>query len=108
MGKKKLAGIFQGIDTMFTKKPCETCEFLKLELYKAQELNNKLLEKLLKEPEKPVEIEHEMPQPVGTKYVPWHVKRQQLEKEDREKFKALQDAKTEYKEVEQLEKEVGL
>jgi hypothetical protein len=95
---------------MFTKHSCETCEFLKLELYKAQDLNNRLLEKLLAKPEVPIEVEHELPQPIGTQYVPWHIKRAQLEKEDREKFKAIQDAKVEYTEevktTEQLEREV--
>ena len=93
---------------MFTKKPCETCEFLKLELYKAQDLNNRLLERLLEKPVVPIEVEHELPQPIGSQYVPWHVKKQQLERDDREKFKAIQDAKTEYKNVDQLEKEVGI
>lgn len=91
---------------MFTKKPCETCEFLKLELYKAQDLNNRLLEKLLIKPEVPVEVEHELPQPIGNKYIPWHVKKQQLERDDALKYKVIQDAKVEYKETEQFEKEL--
>lgn len=93
---------------MFTKQPCETCEFLKLELLKSQATCNKLLDKLLEKPETPKEESYEEPKPVHGNYTSWHVKKQQLEKEDREKFAALQDAKTEYKEISQLEKEVGL
>jgi hypothetical protein len=98
---------------MFTKKPCETCEFLKLELYKAQDLNNRLLERLLTKPEVISEVEHELPQPIGNKYIPWHIKKQQLERDDALKYKALQDAQIEYKntaevykETEQLENEL--
>jgi hypothetical protein len=77
---------------MFTKQPCETCEFLKLELYKAQELNNKLLDRLLEKPVPTVEVPYEEPKAIPSNYVSWSVKRAQLEKDDREKFKALQDA----------------
>ena len=93
---------------MFVKKSCETCEVLKFELSKAHDLNKRLLDKILEKAEVPKETEIENPQPIGNQYMPWRVKQQMLEKDDRERFKALQDAKVEYKETSELEREVGI
>jgi hypothetical protein len=86
--------------------PCETCEVLKQELALAHNRNEKLLNSIITKPEVPVE-QGDTPQAIMPKYVPWSIKRMELEKADRLKAEELRRnfAKTE---VEDLEKEVLL
>ena len=75
-------------------KVCLNCEYLKLELEKSQQLNRELIDKL------PIRPESVIPQsletvPVKPKFIPWHVRRQMLEAEDRvaaQKLKEVQQS----------------
>ncbi|HWY33928.1 MAG TPA: hypothetical protein VNX68_04735 [Nitrosopumilaceae archaeon] len=93
----------------------EEVEFLKRELIKEREERNHLLNYVLQLREVPKEIEsksnEEVIQPVfKTRYKPWHVKRQELEMEDRLKALKLHDdarmATEGKKTTEQLEREI--
>ena len=73
-------------------KVCQSCETLKQQLeianYEKQQLLNRLLKEPEKEPERTV-----APEPVSRpRMVPWHVRQQMLEREDREKARALRNA----------------
>ena len=62
---------------------CDSCEILKLELARMHSLNEKLIDAALEKPvieERPVTI----PEEIRPKAVPWKVKRQLLEDNDRE------------------------
>lgn len=83
---------------------CPSCEVLKEQLERANHENQRLLDKLLAEPkaevpQKPVEISR----PIN---IPWNVRRQMLEAEDREKARILRDAPK--PSIDDLEKELDL
>ena len=70
---------------------CESCETLKQQLEIANYEKKMLLDKLTKEPEAPLPVNKEIPVSVP-KMIPWNVRRQMLEREDREKAKAMRNA----------------
>ena len=86
--------------------PCETCEVLRERLVNSEserkELLHRLLDKDKSEPLLPSTEEYKSIQPA---FIPWRVKQQMLEAEDRHKA-ALMRAKN--KEIEQLEEELGV
>ena len=91
---------------------CNSCETLKQQLeivnYEKRQLINRILEKPESEPEREfAPIPKELP-----KVVPWHIRRQMLEAEDRKKAELLRKAPksdTEIKtDVEQLEREMDI
>lgn len=86
--------------------PCQTCEVLKQELAIAHNQNEKLLNSIITKPE-PVEDHSPTPQAIKPKYVPWHIKRAQLEEIERQKAAEIR-AKFVKTETEELEKEVLL
>jgi hypothetical protein len=75
------------------EKICQSCETLKTQLeivnYEKKQLLERLLEKPESEPERTKASELVAPRP---RQVPWHVRRQMLETEDREKARAMKDA----------------
>lgn len=78
---------------IFNSKVCETCEVLKQQLAYSQQQNQYLLNKLinpikLDESEK---VQNEEIKPLVPKYIPWTVKRQMLEEEDRAKAKVIRE-----------------
>lgn len=85
-------------------KICQSCETLKTQLDISNFEKKQLLERLLNpiQPEKPEPVEYE---PIPNKNVPWNVRRQMLEAEDREKAKLMRAAP---KSTEILEKELGI
>lgn len=92
---------------------CKSCETLKQQLEVANYEKEKLLNKLLTTPDKePERTTAPEPQAVRPKTVPWHVRRQMLEREDREKAKLLRNAPktdTEQKaDVAELERELDV
>lgn len=100
-------------DEASENKVCRSCEILERELAIVREENRRLLEKLL-EPE-PVPIKEESLTQEKFKLpnvVPWSVKRQLLQQEDRNKARAMKEAPkpdmTPSKDVEELEKELGV
>lgn len=91
-------------------KICNNCEYLKCEIAKLQKLNNRLLNQILETPIQP-EINQlsETPQPLNTsRFIPFSVKRQELESEDRKKAKLMSDElkKNHNHNIEELEKEI--
>lgn len=91
-------------------KTCKSCETLREQLALVNEDKRKLLEIIL-EKNKTIPEEINKPsehKPVGSSYVPWNVRRAALEAEDREKARILRDREPEQKEIEKLEKEIGI
>ena len=91
---------------------CQTCEVLRAQLESCNNERKELLSKLLNK-DIPKEAEsHEIFQPITPQYVPWRVKLQMLEKEDREKARIMREKAVELAEVqpviEKLEKELGV
>ena len=89
---------------------CPTCESLRTQLERVQAENARLMNHIINppQPETPTEAP-QMPQPIPPRTVPWNIRRQMLEAEDREKAKILRRKEDELEsENEQLEKEVGV
>ena len=86
--------------------PCNTCEVLKMELALAHNQNEKLLNSIIRPEPTPI-VETETPRAIMPKHVPWHIKRAELEKADRQQAERLRENFTKT-EVEDLEKEVLL
>ena len=85
---------------------CETCEILRFQLEESNRERKELLHKLLNkdEPKPPVFSEDEL-KPVQSQFIPWRVRQQMLEAEDRQKARLLNDKA---KEIAELEKAVGI
>lgn len=84
-------------------KVCSSCETLRQQLEIANHEKEKLLERILEKPEPEVNTQ---PIPVTqAKNIPWNVRRQLLEAEDRVKAKLMRDAP---KPIEELEKDLGV
>lgn len=90
-------------------KTCNSCETLKRQLELANEDKAKLLELILernKVSETPIiQTEHK---PIKPAFVPWNVRRAALEAEDREKARILRDREPEQREIEKLERDIGI
>lgn len=75
------------------EKVCQSCETLRQQLEIANYEKEKLLSKILTTPEKePDRTVAPEPQAVRPKTIPWRVRQQMLEHEDREKAKLLRNA----------------
>jgi hypothetical protein len=92
------------------EKPCDSCETLKEQLSIANHEREKLLARIM---EKPEPIPNVPLAPVTMpRMVPWNVRRQMLEAEDRARAKAIKEAakadtpEINKKSVEELEKEM--
>lgn len=85
---------------------CPSCETLKAQVERLTYENTRLLDRLLKEPEK-VEVSQKPVEVSVPRNVPWNVRRQMLEAEDREKAKLMKAAPKPVS-VEELEKELDL
>ncbi len=80
----------KSLETKQVETVCQSCETLKQQLEFSNYEKTQLLNKLLKEPEAPPVTE--APQVTRPRMVPWNVRRQMLEREDREKAKLLRNA----------------
>jgi hypothetical protein len=89
-----------------TPSSCPTCEVLRDQLDKSEVERGDMLRRLLdKDKPEPVSPVAEELKPIQPQFIPWRVKQQMLEQEDRVKAKLMRD-KT--KEIEDLEKELGV
>jgi hypothetical protein len=72
--------------------------------------NDKLLNRILEPPKVEVPPVQEEPQVTRPRMIPWNVRKQMLEREDREKAKLMREFEsTNQKEsIEDLEKEIGV
>lgn len=73
---------------------CQTCEYLKLQLEKSESERNRLINSLLnKSVDSTVAVEETEIKALNTsRYLPWHIKRQQLEAADKIKAEELREA----------------
>jgi hypothetical protein len=86
--------------------PCPTCEILRTQLEESNRERRELLTRLLTPPEPPPIIhEKDEPKAIQPQFIPWKVRQQMLEAEDRKRAQLMRD-KT--KEIEDLEKELGV
>lgn len=89
---------------------CDNCEYLKIQIAKLQQENERLLNNLLDDSPKINNIE-EVNVPVNlntSRFIPFSVKRQELESRDRQiaKNQAEELKKNHNKNIEELEKEI--
>lgn len=86
--------------------PCATCEVLREQLANSERERRELLTKLLdKGNPEPLPSAQEEYKPVQPQFMPWRVKQQMLEAEDRKKAQLMRDKE---KEIAELEKELGV
>jgi hypothetical protein len=89
-----------------TDDPCESCEILRMQLAESNAERKDLLHRLLDPKQaEPPSIQSDEPVAITPQYVPWRVKQQMLEAEDRQKAKLIRDRT---KEIADLEREVGI
>ena len=90
-------------------KICQSCETLEKQLEISNFEKRELLNKLLKEPEPivPTELPKAYTMP---KTIPWRVRQQMLEREDREKARLMRQAPLpdSTNKIEELERELGV
>jgi hypothetical protein len=88
---------------------CETCEVLRAQLDESNRERKELLHRLLDrekiEPSSIGVVREEENKAITPAFVPWRVKQQMLEAEDRKSLQLRQDK---MKEIENLEKELGV
>ena len=85
---------------------CETCEVLRIQLEKSERERVDLLHRLINKEEKPEPpVEMGDMQPVKPQYIPWRIKQQMLEAEDRRRAEILKNRE---KEIDDLEKELKI
>jgi len=91
------------------ERGCVSCEVLRNLLDKSEFERRELLAKLL-EKEVPIERIESAPAPevVRPVHVPWSIRRQILENEDRAAARKLRDKNREIQEVSKLEQELGI
>jgi len=98
---------------------CETCEVLRLALDESNRERKELLHRLLdKDKPEPLIEKSEPPQPIMPQFVPWRVRQQMLEAEDRKKAQLIREREKEIAEINaitkthqnvaELEKELGV
>ena len=88
---------------------CKSCDILQIEVERLRADNDRLLTRILEKPQV-VEERTVAPEPTTTRLprqVPWIVRRQMLEAEDREKAKILAQA-AKPQSTEELEKELDI
>lgn len=85
---------------------CLTCEILRDQLEKSEVERRNLIARLLdrEKPELPAQQTEEF-KPIQPQYVPWKVRQQMLESEDRKAAQLMKDRK---REIADLEKELGV
>jgi len=86
---------------------CESCEILRTQLDESSRERKDLLMRLLDrdKPESPSIVSTDDMVPIKPQFTPWRVRQQMLEAEDREKARLM---KEKVKEIDELEKEVGI
>lgn len=86
--------------------PCPTCEVLREQLTKSEAERRELLHKLLeKDTPEPLVPDKEEPRAITPQFIPWRVRQQMLEQEDRHKASLLRNKQ---KEIDDLEQELGI
>jgi hypothetical protein len=101
---KQLFAKWFGLDLV---PACTSCDILRDQLEKSEVERRELLHKLLDrgQPEPAPSVVSEDLHPITPQFVPWRVKQQMLEQEDR---RTAQLMKEKQKEISQLEQELGV
>lgn len=98
---------YKQIKSQYTEdKPCESCETLKMQLSIANDDKARLLDRLLQKPEPEARIDTTELKPIIPRHVPFAVRKQMLEAEDRERARLMRDAPKIT--VDDLEKELDI
>lgn len=85
---------------------CPVCEVLREQLIKADNERKELLTRALAPPIQVVEEKpSEPPVPITPQFIPWRVRQQMMEAEDRKKSSLMREKA---KEIEELEKKLGV
>jgi hypothetical protein len=87
---------------------CKSCETLKGQLENINFEKDKLLSRILERPNVEIPTQPERTITVPTGNIPWAVRRQMLEREDREKARLMRDAPVAKISTEDLEKELDI
>jgi len=86
--------------------PCLVCEVLRHQLASSERERRELLQCVLTPPEPIIEPEpKEEYKPVTPQFIPWRLRKEMLEAEDRKKAQLMQEKN---KEIAELEKELGV
>lgn len=80
------------VETQMDRNVCSSCETLKIALERANFEKDKLLSRLLEKPDDRPPVFRDEPQQVVPRNVPWNIRRQMLEREDREKARIMREA----------------
>jgi hypothetical protein len=90
-----------------SEAPCQTCDVLREQLTNSELERRELLMRLLNgsQPEPLPTTEKEELKPIGQTFVPWRVRKEMLEAEDYKKAQLMRDKE---KEINDLEKELGI
>lgn len=96
--------------------PCHSCETLQMQLSLKNEENKKLLDTILEmnRPKVEIPVEHKSVIPILPKNIPWSVRQQMIEAEDRKAAQIIQERNRKLaeqvvdEEVEKLEKELEI
>jgi hypothetical protein len=78
--------------TLTENEKCDSCETLKAQLEIANYEKKQLLDRLLTKPEEPVQPARNETPMLVPRSVPWNMRRQMLEREDREKARLERNA----------------
>jgi len=85
--------------------PCRTCEVLRAQLDFANQERSNLLDKLLQKDVDSAPVNIKELQPIKPQYIPWRVRQQMMEVEDRHKAQLMKDRAAE---INNLEKELEI
>lgn len=86
--------------------PCAVCEVLREQLAKSERERADYIHRLLDKPQaEPPSVAEEKQVPIQPQFVPWRVRQQMLEAEDRKKAQLM---KQKADEINELEKELGV
>lgn len=92
-----------------TDPPCAVCEVLRSQLDESTIERKELLARLLEQKSEPPPVaQQEEFKPIKPQFIPWRVRQQMLEAEDRKKHQLMKDKQEEMQEISNLEKELGV
>lgn len=95
------------IDERRESKICASCEILQMQVARLQNDNEKLLNRILEKPEIEKPADTSNLKPIMSKNVPWRVRQQALEAEDRRTAQLMRQQANEIS-VDDLEKEMDI
>lgn len=96
-------------DELEESRICDSCETLKLQISRLERENERLLNRILEKPIEEPKQEITDLKPILPKMIPWRIRKQMLEEEDRVKAKLMRQSEEVNKQsTEELEKELKI